>query len=95
MVPLTNNPAFFTARGSPRKPVPMLLFNRWIKICINLWRGSERRGYCGGREEGRQGQAKGGEGRRKKRGNQKAASQLSPAFLCVCVREHVCVNECV
>lgn len=36
MQTLTKMPAFFTARGSPRSPVPMLPFNRWIKVWNHL-----------------------------------------------------------
>lgn len=39
---LTKMPAFFTARGNPRSPVPMLPFNRWIKVWNHLKRKERR-----------------------------------------------------
>lgn len=34
--PPTNKPAFIMARGSPRSPVLMFHFNKWIKVYITL-----------------------------------------------------------
>lgn len=48
---LTSKPAFLMARGSPRRPVPMLHFNKWIKVCSILsGQRRETRGYVSGWE---------------------------------------------
>lgn len=46
---LTKMPAFFTARGSPRSPVPMLPFNRWIKVWNHLKQEEGRQGRVNSR----------------------------------------------
>ena len=46
---LTTYPAFFTARGMARRPVPTFPFSRWMKV----WRSLHRGGNGGGGEKER------------------------------------------